>query len=223
MMISIISLKNIFYTNAFDLILFNVYYPHFKYTRYYIMALKKEDKIRLDSLKKTFTMLVTNGIDEGQVLTMMGDQIDEFESITSSKLKVQFGEDPKIEIVDLSKDFVRTRLSNEDNHVLRAKVEGVPVDVKIFKRDDFIFTNIEIISALRILADEVESLDVELTTLGHADVRKIESKDDFSDKNEVLDDSKFEELDDADESESESEELDEYEFSDIDADEEELA
>jgi hypothetical protein len=173
------------------------------------MALKKEDKIRLEGLETTFKMLVKNNIPESQVVSMITDQVGEFEVATNSKLKLIFGEDPYIELVDLSKDFVRTRISNEDNYVLRAKIEGVPIEVKTFKRDDFTLTNLEIASALRALADEVEVLDVELATLGNDDVRKLEkaslSETDLIPPHE--------------DGEEESEDADEYEFLDSDPEE----
>lgn len=140
------------------------------------MALKKEDKVRLEGLQNTFAMLVSNGLHYSQIDTMMAPQLKEFESITGSKIRTHYGENHRLEVLDLSKDFIRVRLPNEESRVLRAKVQAVPIDVKLFKADDYDFSNEDVVSALRALADEVEGLDFELNSLVSSDVRKEKEK-----------------------------------------------
>ncbi len=135
------------------------------------MALKKEDKVRLEGLEKTFLMLVTNNMDSEQIMTMMQPQFDEFESITGNKLKPNFGDNPSIEVLDLSKDFLRIRYPNDENRVLRTKIQGVGIEVKLFKADEFSFGNSDVASALRALADEVDAAPFELNELEPCDVR----------------------------------------------------
>tara|TARA_B100001245_G_scaffold236653_1_gene229261 strand:- start:21143 stop:21685 length:543 start_codon:yes stop_codon:yes gene_type:complete len=136
------------------------------------VALKKEDKVRLEVIEKTFSMLVSNNMSDEQVLSMMQPQFDDFETITGHKLKPVFEPEPSISVLDLSKDFLRIRYPNEDNRVLRAKVEGVSIEVKLFKNDDFSFTNNDVVSALKSLSEKVDILPVELKDLEPCDVKE---------------------------------------------------
>jgi len=173
------------------------------------MALKKEDRVRLEGLEKTFTMLVTNGMDAETIKNMMQPQFDEFESITGSKVKAHFGDNASLEVLDLSKDFLRIRFPNEDNRVLRAKIQGVGVEVKLFKRDDFEFGNDDVVSALRALADEVSELPMPLNSLEMCDVRKL-AKGDLSPLLDPLDD-EGEQAGNVSDEESDVESQEEYE------------
>ena len=53
------------------------------------MALKREDKVRLEGLEKTFEMLISNDMEFAQIMTMMQPQFDEFERISNLGLNVK--------------------------------------------------------------------------------------------------------------------------------------
>lgn len=137
------------------------------------MALSKIDQVRFDGLQQTLNMLTGSGMPVAQIKLMMSPQIDEFQRSTNHKVRyIEDGQNIKFELLNLSRDFVRVR-GVEDAKVLRAKINGVPVDVKITKGDEFSFSNDEIVETLRALADEVSNLSVEVRTLDiTADVRK---------------------------------------------------
>lgn len=138
------------------------------------MALNKLHQIRFDGLQQTFTMLQTNGIPLPQIKSMMQSQMDDFRNITNHKITfAQNGDSVELGLLNLAKDFVRVRGTDEFK-VLRTKINGVPVDVKISKVDDFLFSNEDISAALRALADEVDALPFQANTLSiEADVRKM--------------------------------------------------
>jgi len=160
------------------------------------MALKKEDKIRLEGLEQTLTMLTSSGIEKDAIEKMMETQISDFQKITNTKVKLNFESKPSIDLLDLKKDFVRTREPNSETQVLRAKIEGVGIDAKLFKQEEYIFSNSDVVSALRALADEVEKLPLELNTLGVSDVRELEVHEELDDQVSDDDDSMIADLDD---------------------------
>lgn len=136
------------------------------------MALSKTDQVRFDGLQQTLKMLLGT-LELAQIESMMAPQIKEFEESTNHQIKFKkVDDDVVLELQDLSKDYLRVR-GTDPYKVLRSRVEGVPVEVKISKDGDYSFTNRDTVSALRALADEVESLTFELTTLSTVDdVRK---------------------------------------------------
>ena len=154
------------------------------------MALKNNAKVRFEVMNQTFGSLIANNLDLETAKGIIGAQVEEFEKETNHKINYEVnGASGKLVLLDLSKDFVRTRMQNEDNQVLRAKLQGVPMDVKLWKRDDFEFSNEDIVSALRALANEVEAMPVELITLKHEDVRshiaELTSDSDESETNDT--------------------------------------
>lgn len=174
------------------------------------MALNKIDNVKFDSLSQTLSMLLQHGTELEVVKTMLAPQISDFEE--SSKHKVKFvidGETVKLTALNLSRDYLRTRNPNDEQQVLRTKVEGVSIEVKLFKKDDFLQTNEDVVNALRALADEVSDLSVELNTLGTSDVRNLGQNDseldsddsddldelDSEDTNDLSDDSDLESSD----------------------------
>lgn len=137
------------------------------------MALSKTDQVRFDGLKQTLTMLSGSGMELEQIKGMMAPQFADFQALTNQKVNVVETENGlSLELLNLSRDFVRVR-GTEDLKTLRTKIQGVPVDVKVVKTNDYTFSNEDIVSALRALADEVEALTIEVNTLDiTADVRK---------------------------------------------------
>lgn len=137
------------------------------------MALTKKDTAKLEVLKQTLAMLVGGGLPLEQIETMMAPQISEFQSLSNTKLNIIESDDGMdFDIVDLSKDFLRVREPNEQSKALRAKVQGVAINIATQKDDEYDFSNSDIVKALRDLASELEALPVEINSLVNADVRK---------------------------------------------------
>lgn len=137
------------------------------------MALNKLDQVRFDGLQQTLNMLVASSIPMPQIKVMMAPQIADFEASSNHKLRfVVDGDQVLLSVVNMSKDFVRVR-GVEDAKVLRTKIIGVPIDVKITKADEYSFSNEAIVEALRALADKISFIGVEVNTLDiTADVGK---------------------------------------------------
>jgi hypothetical protein len=137
------------------------------------MALSKKLTTQLSALEQTLSMLVGGSLPLEQIESMMAPQISEFEMSSNTKLNIISSEDiMKFEVVDLSKDFFRVREPNEKSKSIRAKIQGVGINIATQKDDDFNFSNEDIVIALRDLASEIEALPVEINSLVNADVRK---------------------------------------------------
>ena len=141
------------------------------------MALKKHEQAQLDMIQKSLDMLVNiGGMTNDDMLTHLNPMIAGFEAETNMKVVIAPTESgkPVLDVVDLKKDFVRSRWNpSETLQGLRAKSLGVPIEVKVTKADDFTFSNKQIVSALRELANSVETMDVEFHTLGLADLERL--------------------------------------------------
>lgn len=153
-----------------------------------IMALGKIDNVKFESLSQTLSMLLQHDTELETVKLMLAPQISDFEESSNHKVKFVTRDDESVilEALNLSKDFVRTRKPNSETQVLRAKIQGVGIDVKLFKEKDYIFSNEEIISALRALVDEISEVDVEFNTLGNSDVRKLDTDELGTDSSDEL-------------------------------------
>jgi hypothetical protein len=141
------------------------------------MALKKHEQAQLDMIQKSLDMLVNiGGMSNDDMLQHLNPMIVGFENETNMKVVITPTENgsPALDVVDLKKDFVRSRWNpGETLQGLRAKSLGIPVEVKVTKKDDFVFSNKQIASALRELAESISTLDVEFYTLGLADLERL--------------------------------------------------
>ena len=152
------------------------------------MALSKIDTVKFKSLSQTLSMLLQHETSLETAKVMLGEQISDLEDSSNHMIKFITLDDDSValEVLDLSKDFVRTRNPNSETQVLRAKIQGVGIDVKLFKEGDFKFSNQEAIDAIRALAAEVEGLPFELNAMGVSNVRKLDADD-----SEDLEDSEY--------------------------------
>lgn len=139
--------------------------------------LKQADMLNLRWLQNNAAMLYKMNLSKEAICEAMKEQIAEFEQSSKHLVKIlqQPIDDSYIELVDLRKDFVRTRTPNEESLVLRTKIKGIPIEVKLFKKNEYQFSNESVADALRSLADEVETFEFELSTLENNDVRALAS------------------------------------------------
>lgn len=147
------------------------------------MALKQNDAVVFKGLLSTAKILRGPGVAmsvDGAVAAM-AQQVSEFEAI--SKHRVVFLAEANaagefLDIIDLRKDFLRTRKPNDESLVLRTKIQSVPIEVKLVKDGEYSFDNKEVVSALRALADEVDGIEIDLFSLDNSDVRSLISGED---------------------------------------------
>lgn len=132
------------------------------------MALKQADQIRFDAIANLIGTLKNLGHDYNTVLGAAAPQIAEFQESTGQAVRVKSNFD--IELIDRRKDFLRIRSPNSESKVLRTKVDGVSIDVKIFKEGDFDFDNETIASSLRRLAEEVSGISKPLVEFPDCEV-----------------------------------------------------
>ena len=129
------------------------------------MALKQADRVLLEGLQDTITTLVEFDIQKADIEKKLAEKIKTFELATNTQFKFNIV-DGKAEfsLVDLRSDYVRTRHNTEKTMTsLKAKINGLPIDVKI-KKDDTSFTNAEIVESLHELANVVSAIPEELTS-----------------------------------------------------------
>lgn len=161
------------------------------------MALKAIDKVKFDTLQATFSGMVAGGMEIGVIKGILSAQVVEFEAATNNKVKyVVDGTVGTLELTNLSKDFLRIRNPNEETKVIRAKVEGVGIDIKVFKAEDYEFSNEEVISALKALTAELEGSSVTFSEQEPCDLRDLASEE--SSEDEVEDVDSVEDIDEAD-------------------------
>lgn len=154
------------------------------------MALKAADLVRFDALQLTASILGKNGFTPEAIENSIKNELLEFQTITKNKARVAVGDDGAvfIELTDLRKDFIRTRKPNDDALVLRTRIQGVPVEIKLFKQEEYDFDNASVVSALRALADEIASVPFRLSELGNSDVRElIELHESVSSDHDIFD------------------------------------
>jgi len=144
------------------------------------MALKISEQAVFDVINKSFSGMISAGMNLDLVKDILGEQIKSFEQSTKYKVNFVINEDESegsLEMIDLSKDFLRIRNPNEDTKVLRTKVEGVGIEIKVFKKDDYKFSNLEIINALKSLTEKVEKIKLVLSEQDVSDINDIEIPD----------------------------------------------
>lgn len=169
------------------------------------MALKAIDKVKFDTLQATFSGMVAGGMDIDAIKGILSAQVVEFEAETNNKVKyVVDGTIGTLELTNLSKDFLRIRNPNEETKVIRAKVEGVGIDIKVFKAEDYEFSNEEIISALKALTVELEDSSVVFSEQEPCDLRDLASEKSTDDEPEITDSE--EDIDEPEEAIGENEE-----------------
>lgn len=145
------------------------------------MKLKKIDQTRFDMIKNMIESFVSMGQDLEMVMTGLKPQIAEFEREVGVKLKVDVDAVEKVTLIDLRKDYMRTRFPNAESMVFRAKTQGVPVEVKIYKAGEYEFTNLDIVESLKALISKVEALDVEIKDMEQSDFKGISDTDEDDD------------------------------------------
>lgn len=133
------------------------------------MALKQADQIRFDALATLIETVKNLGHDYNTVLGAAAKQIAEFQEATGQAVRVK--SNFEIELIDRRKDFMRIRSPNSESKVLRTKVDGVAIDVKIFKEGDYDFDNETIASSLRRLAEEVSGIQKPLVGFPDCEVK----------------------------------------------------
>lgn len=145
------------------------------------MKLKKLDQTRFDMIKNMIENFLAMGQDLDFVLTGLKSQIEDFESEVGVKIKIDPNAEDKVTLIDLRKDFMRTRYSNPENLVFRAKSQGVPIEVKIFKAGEYEFSNKDVVEAMKALIQKVEALESEIKDMGHSDFKESVSEGDAAD------------------------------------------
>ena len=130
------------------------------------MALKSKDKVRFESIKASIIGMLSANVGIELVKAGMKSQIEEFEKETGQIVRILSKDNEhSVDLIDKSKDFLRIRNTNPENKVLRTKVSGVGIEIKIFKAEEFSHSNEIISEALRELAEQVSNREEELSEL----------------------------------------------------------
>lgn len=140
------------------------------------MALKNNEKIKFETMLLMFKNLINAGMDLNVVKTAISQQIKDFEVETKHLVKfIETPEGVSMEAVDISKDFLRIRFQNAENKVLRAKIHGINLDIKIWKidskdRQEISVSNKELVTALNALTIKISELKKDLCSLEQMDI-----------------------------------------------------
>lgn len=147
------------------------------------MALSKIDNIKLKGLQSTLDVLNTLNKSNQEILEIMRAPIEEFEHDTNHKIIIDIVNGKPIFItIDLSKDYLRTRNPNEESQVLRAKVQGIMIEIKIQKASEFNHSNKNIAESLIALSEKISEMSAELNTLGSSDIKDGETTSTIDDQ-----------------------------------------
>lgn len=136
------------------------------------MALKPAEQAKFDGLNQTVGILHSLGHDKETIQSQVAPIAKAIEEATNSKLDLVYeNEVPAFILIDLKSDFVRTRSNTENTMLsLRAKIFGLPIEVKVMKESDGIkASNKDVSIALTELAAIVDSMEEEMVAKGHAD------------------------------------------------------
>jgi len=136
------------------------------------MALKKQEQLLLDSILQTANIvkkLVGNDLEK--INENVAEMLAKFHDESKLKVILEISEDGVItaKIADYKSDFVRTRSTPDEAMLsLRAKINALPIEIKIFK-DGVSFANKDVAEALTELSLIVSSMPVEMVTHGQDD------------------------------------------------------
>lgn len=135
------------------------------------MALKAAEKMQLDFINETAKMLGELNIEESLIIEKLKEKVSDLENSANCKLVLAVTDGvQQFNVIDLRSDFVRTRFNNAEKTQLslRAKILGLPIDIKV-KKDEDVFSNKEVVKSLRELADIVEQMPVSMLEHGQDD------------------------------------------------------
>lgn len=142
------------------------------------MNLKPIEQAKFQAITTTVSALKTASLPHEAVVNAVATQISDFESTTRYVVKIheeaQNGE--FVTLIDTKKDFIRARPSGDTGQVLRAKVYGVPIDVKALKTGEYSFTNAQLADALDALSVLVRKLDKEVISADITDFSPVDGK-----------------------------------------------
>jgi hypothetical protein len=127
------------------------------------MALRQAEQSQLESINQTVTILASMELEQMQIEEKMKEMIVPLEKSANCKLIFKNDEHgPRFDVIELKSDFVRTRQNPHKTMTsLRAKIYGLPIEVKI-KKDTEEFSNIQVAKSLLELATLVGEMPVEM-------------------------------------------------------------
>jgi len=131
------------------------------------MALKASALQKLEAINYTVSVMKSLDVTDEVIIEKTKEKVTELEAEENISLRLK-DVDGQIQFAafDLRSDFVRTRYNDPKTMLsLSAKITGLPIDVKVMKGSDE-FTNADIVSALRDLADNVAAMPVEILKHG---------------------------------------------------------
>jgi hypothetical protein len=142
------------------------------------MNLKPIEQAKFQAITTTVNTLKNANLPHEAVVNAVSTQISDFETTTRYVVKIheeaQGGE--FVTLIDTKKDFIRARPSGDTGQVLRAKVYGVPIDVKALKTGEYSFTNAQLADALDALSVLVRKLDKEVISADITDFSPVDGK-----------------------------------------------
>jgi hypothetical protein len=127
------------------------------------MALRQAEQSQLESINQTVTILASMDLEQSQIEEKMKDMIVPLEKSANCQLVFKKDENgARFDVIELKSDFVRTR-QNPDKTMtsLRAKIYGLPIEVKV-KKDTEEFSNAQVAKSLLELATLVGEMPVEM-------------------------------------------------------------
>jgi hypothetical protein len=146
------------------------------------MALKPIEAVKFNAINQTVAGLKAANLPAETILSVVSAQIADFEASTTYRVTLEQEALPDgsfLSLIDTRKDFIRARKSGEAFKVLRAKIFGIPVDVKVAKDGEFSHTNAQVAATLIELAARVLALPKEVKDAGNYDFKgDVESPDD---------------------------------------------
>lgn len=135
------------------------------------MALKSSEQVQFDSLNQTVLILAGLGHDKDTIKSQLAPMSSKLENESGCKLILD-----KIEgvlqysLLDLKGDFLSTRFNGDETMLsMKAKLLGLPIDVKIIKGDKLRASNQQVVSSLQCLIDLINKMPDDMCAAGKGD------------------------------------------------------
>ncbi|MDT8924877.1 hypothetical protein RBE51_18995 [Pseudomonas taiwanensis] len=139
------------------------------------MNLSKQQQQAYTRLQEALEVM-TDVIDDPVVIReKMQSRIDKFVAETGGEIKVKLvgAGIPTIELIDLSKDSMKTTLDASQTLYLRARFESVLISVSAAYKDTYAHSNEMIADALQGMAQKVRGLPFEIVAKGACNIDEL--------------------------------------------------
>lgn len=129
------------------------------------MSLNKSQQQQLSLIETVFKTICRVTTDHDAIRREIQPMIAEFEQSVGDnyRLRINLGDNPCLELVDRSRDSLKLTVDATPSVNLRARIEGISITARLAYKESYSHTNLALSSALRVMADEIDQLPIEMS------------------------------------------------------------